>query len=262
MGGGGAGRADRSCARLGRSGRWGIEPGRRRDHLGRRAGRSAAASPARTTCAGRSGPEDVQIAGPPDAASADEAMRAASARGRWHLGATPQETRSGRPGRAAGHRVCTGGARRSPHGRESPPRTRQPNSRRDAAWSACDRTDRRAGAETRGPEASALHRWLLVVVPLLVIATIAWRYRRHRMAGIPTDRRKRQDRGDPGPGRGEFRQGLPASLRRQVGRRCAGRGRRGCRRDPERRRRSRDLRRPALRRLWRTCWPRQAEPIR
>jgi len=133
---------------------------------------------------GRMGPEDVQIAGPPDAASADEAMRAASAPGPGTSERRPkrpgQEDRAGPRDRVSDERGATIPARG-----EGPPRTRQPAAvptrpRHPEAEPAPAVLERKPGARKR-----ALHRWLLVVVPLVVIATVAWRYRRHRMEEYP-----------------------------------------------------------------------------
>jgi len=150
---------------------------------------------------GRSGPEDVQIAGPPDAALQDEAMRTARARGPG-----TSEPRSRKPvqeGRAAprGGGSAQRGATVPTRG-EGPTRTRQPKTV----------ATRRGQAETEPavlepkPEARkrALHRWLLVVVPLLVIATVAWRYRRHRMQEYPLTVERGRKEGIPALDEGNF----------------------------------------------------------
>jgi len=133
---------------------------------------------------GRMPPEDVQIAGPPDPASAEAATRAASDRS---PGTSDRRTRKPGPeGRTAPRdKGSEDRAARTPAGGEGPPRTRQPSTvatrrRQPETEPEPAVRERKPGARSR-----ALHPWLLVVVPLVVIATVAWRYQRHRMQEYP-----------------------------------------------------------------------------
>jgi hypothetical protein len=127
--------------------------------------------------------DDVQIAGPPDAAMPDDAVRAPDARG-----PDPSAQRPRQPDREA---------RRAPPGGTSAPAGRTIRARRDEQPRSgrprpeTGRQDDRSEPEPAILEPKGvgrrrgLHRLLLALVPLLVMATVAWRLWRQRVQVAP-----------------------------------------------------------------------------
>jgi hypothetical protein len=145
--------------------------------------------------------DDIQIAGPPDGVIPEGVMRGAAARSR---GAAHR--RPGKPaqeGRAAplAQGDVQGGAT-VPAENDRPRRSRSSGARQ-------------RGQPQNGPQAAVLkpkptsrtrtlNRWLLVLVPLLVIATVAWRLRRQSMQEYPLIAERGRTEGIPALDAGNF----------------------------------------------------------
>ena len=190
MGGRGPGRADRSGAGLGR----GRRDGNRRRPTPRSSGTTRRPNPRRRSCRSPGREQTGGRRGPDRRASGcrrtRERRRARRPLGPRQFATAPEASSPGhasRPRRLGGATIPT--QRDRPPARPAArarPGTVSPSERRNRPCSS-----RRPGAGKPSP----LHRWLLVVVPLLVITTVAWRYRRSSMQEYPLIAEKGRNEG-------------------------------------------------------------------
>ncbi len=150
---------------------------------------------------GRVPVDDVQIAGPPDGVIPERAVRGADAQNRGGSQRRPRKpAQEGRATPRVGGDV--------PEGATIPAENDRRRRSRSAATRQLDQSESAPEPAVLQPKLRSrtrtLNRWLFVLVPLLVIATVAWRLRRSQMQEYPLMADRGRKEGIPALEAGDF----------------------------------------------------------